>query len=125
MSNHLTWNSHILSHEKSLSNNLLNKINGLRKICAEEDFKTRKLLANGIVNSNLVYMIQLYGQSSDYLIRILQVQQNKAARKVTRLDWGTSTNVLLNQIGWLSVKQLFVFHQGAPKFHKRPPKAGE
>ena len=110
VSNDLTWNSHILSHEKSLSNNLSNKIYGLRKICAEEDFKTRKLLANGIVNSNLVYMIQLYGQASDYLIRILQVQQNKAARIVTRLDWGTSTNVLLNQIGWLSVKQLFVFH---------------
>ena len=68
------------------------------------------MLADGLVMSNIVYMIQVYGQASDYLLRILQVQQNRAARAVTRLAWGTSTHHLLNQIGWLSVRQLYVYH---------------
>ena len=110
VSNDLSWNEHILKNSKSLVKSLSFKINGLRKICTHADFKTRKLLANGMVGSNLVYMIQLYGQASDYLIKMLQVQQNKAARIVTRLEWGTSTHTLLKQIGWLSVQQLYVYH---------------
>ena len=68
------------------------------------------MLANGLVISNIIYMVQVYGQASDYLLRILQVQQNRAARIVTRLGWRTSTSTLLNQIGWLSVRQLYVYH---------------
>ena len=68
------------------------------------------MLANGFIYGNLVYMIQLYGQGSDYLMQILQVQQNRAARIVTRLGLRTHTSELLNQVGWLSVRQLFVFH---------------
>ena len=41
----------------------------------------------------------------------LQVFENKAARAVTRKPWGTPTAVVLNQIGWLSIKQLTVYHQ--------------
>ena len=67
------------------------------------------MIANGIVMSRIVYLIQVYGNASDYLLGFLQVLQNKAARIVTRLRWGTATEVLLNQIGWLSVKQLYVF----------------
>ena len=108
--NDLTWNEHILLSEKSIVKNLSRKINGLGKICALADFKTRKMLANGFIYGNLVYMIQLYGQGSDYLMQILQVQQNRAARIVTRLGLRTHTSELLNQVGWLSVRQLFVFH---------------
>ena len=41
---------------------------------------------------------------------MLQVLQNKAARSVTKLPWRTSTDTLLSQCGWLSVKQLVKFH---------------
>ena len=44
------------------------------------------------------------------MLRFLQVIQNRAARHVTRLGWLTSTKTLLTQCGWLSVKQLVVFH---------------
>ena len=60
--------------------------------------------------SRLVYVIQLYGSASDYLLKALQVLQNKAARTVTRSGWRTETAALLRQIGWLSVKQLVVYH---------------
>ena len=60
--------------------------------------------------SKLLYLIPLWGGSAKYLIRVLQVLQNKAARAVTKLDWFTPTAELLKQCGWLSVSQLSVYH---------------
>ena len=89
---------------------ITSRINALMKISWSADFKTRKNVANAIVMSRLVYIIQVYGNSSDYLLKFLQILQNKAARIVTKLGWGTNTSFLLNQIGWLSVKQLIAYH---------------
>ena len=108
--NDLTWNEHLVGAERSIVKNLSIKINGLARLCSGVEFKTRKILANGLVNSNIVYMIQVYGQAAEYLLNILQVQQNRAARIVTRLGWETSIRCLLLQTGWLSVKQLYVYH---------------
>ena len=86
------------------------KINGLQKVCRNIDFLTRKLLANGLIHSNLIYCIQLYGAAPDYLLDYLQVYQNRAARIVTRLENRTEIGKLLNQVGWLSVRQLCAYH---------------
>ena len=45
-----------------------------------------------------------------YLESALQVSLNKVARTVTRLDRYTPTTVLMQQCGWMTVKQLKVFH---------------
>ena len=68
------------------------------------------MIATGIVLSKLIYIIQVFGGASDYLINALQVIQNQAARIVTRLPWRTPTKTLLLQIGWLSMRQLIVYH---------------
>ena len=60
--------------------------------------------------SKLIYLIELWGGSSKYLVKALQRAQNRAARFVTKLDWGTRTSELLKQCGWLSVHQLAVYH---------------
>ena len=52
------------------------KCNGLQKVCKFVDFKTRKILANGMINSQLTYCIQFYGSATDYLISYLQVQRS-------------------------------------------------
>ena len=49
------------------------------------------------------------GGSEKYLIRAIQVMQNKAARIVTKLSWFTPTHLLLKQCNWLSVSQLIFF----------------
>ena len=111
ISNNFTWNSHISEDDKSMCKALTPRINALVKISWSADFKTRKMIANAIVMSRLIYLIQLYSEAADYLLTALQVLQNKAARAVTRLPWGTRTAVLLNQVGWLSIKQLAVYHK--------------
>ena len=106
VSNDFTWNEHVLQLVKSLTF----KLNGLCKVCKSIDFKTRKILANSLINSQLIYCIQLFGAAPDYLIKYLQVHQNRAARIVTKLDRGTEISELLKQVGWLSVKQLYAYH---------------
>ena len=90
---------------------LTSKINALVKVSYSADFKTRKMIVNAVVMSRIVYLIQLYGSATDYLLNSLQTLQNRAARAVTKLRWGTRTSTLLNQVGWLSIKQLIVYHR--------------
>ena len=89
---------------------LTSRVNALSKVCMLADFKTRKLIANGLFMSNLTSLIQLWSGTSEFLLTFLQVIQSRAARLVTKLSWDTRTEVLLNQVGWLSVRQLGVFH---------------
>ena len=60
--------------------------------------------------SSLSYLIQVYAGCSDYLLNMLQVQQNTAARSITKLGWMTPTKTLMTQCNWLSVRQLIVYH---------------
>ena len=68
----------------------------------------RKTVVNGMFMSYLSYLIPLYGGSPEYLITALQILQNRAARLVTKSDWGTSSSSMMSQIGWLNVRQLIV-----------------
>ena len=54
-------------------------------------------------------MLAVWGGCSAVL-KSLQIIQNKVARVVTKLDWSTSTELLLRQMGWLSVNQLIFYH---------------
>ena len=68
------------------------------------------MLANGIYMSKLIYLMPVWVGCEDYLVNALQVNLNKVARIVTRLDRYTPTTVLMQQCGWMPVKQLMVFH---------------
>ena len=68
------------------------------------------MIANGIFLSKLIYLIQVWGSTSEFLLSSLQILQNKAARYVTKLGWYTPVKTLLTLCGWLSVRQLAVYH---------------
>ena len=68
------------------------------------------MIANCIFISKLIYLMPVWIGCEDYLVNALQVCLNKVARVVTRLDRFTSTKVLMLQCGWLSVKQLMIYH---------------
>ena len=110
ISNDLRWNSHVRDNKRSLINILTSRVNALQKISMYTSFKTRKMVANGVVLSHLTYFIQLYGGCSGELISALQLLQNKAARAVTKLDRYTPVSKLLLQCGWMSVRQMISYH---------------
>lgn len=117
VTNDFLWKSHLRDHKKSVISTLKKKNNALSIICHYSCFKIRKMFANALVMSHILYHIQLYGGCSDNLISAIQVQQNRAARSVCKLPWRTNTNVLLGQLGWLNVKQMVAFYS-IKSFHK-------
>ena len=52
----------------------------------------------------------LWAGCEEYLINSLQVAQNKAARCISRLNIYTPTREILKVCGWMSVRQLMVYH---------------
>ena len=107
----LDWSYHIRGSKGSLLQQLTGRIAGLRKVCKNGSFKTRLMVANGAVMSKLGYLITLWGGASESLLRAVQVQQLVAARLVVGYGcWRWSRRKLLARVGWLSVKQLVVYH---------------
>ena len=110
LSNNFRWNQHIRDGESSLMSILSKKNNALAKVAKIASFKTRLMIGNGLIMSTLTYAIQIYGACSSYLIHMLQVQQNAAARHITQLPWMTPTSTLLKQCNWLSIRQMISYH---------------
>jgi hypothetical protein len=106
----LKWDEHLRDNDESLMKMLNSRLGALKMISKVSSFKNRKLIADGIFMSKLTYLIALWGGCTKYLLKSLQVIQNRAARTVTRLGWDTPTEELLRQCGWLSVYQLSVYH---------------
>ena len=106
----LKWSDQIRDNEENLIVSLNTRLGALKRISKVASFKNRKMLANGIFMSKLTYLIALWGGCGTVLKRSLQIIQNKVARSVTRLDWSTPSEVLLQQVDWLSVNQLIFFH---------------
>ena len=106
----MKFGEHLKTSEESLLSALNKRIGALKILGRVANFKTRKMIADGILMSKLIYLIELWGGCSKYLLEALQKAQNRAAKTVTKLDWNTPVAELLNQCGWLSVHQLVVYH---------------
>ena len=106
----LKWKEHLVAGKGSLMNSLVNRLNALKRVSANASFRTRLLVANACFMSVLTYMIVIWGGAEGYVIKMIQVIQNKAARMVTKRSWYTPTRTLLTQCNWLSVRQLVFLH---------------
>ena len=104
----MAWNYHIRDDEGSVLKQLATRVNGLQKLAHKADFKTKLMIANGIVISKMSYGLAMWGNCQGYLRKALQVQQLKAARAVCGYQsYYWSTRRLLSKCGWLSVNQLY------------------
>ena len=111
MQDGLKWNCHLRDSTDNVFKSLNQRINAVKIISKFSDFKTRKMLANGIFMSKLTYLITIWSSCSKELKSTLQVLQNKAARAVTRNDWNIPNADNHKQLGWLSVNQLSFYHK--------------
>ena len=100
ISQNLKWTEHIRDNKESLIKCLTKRLFALYKICKISNFKTRKTIAEGIFSSKLIYLMPLWGGCEMFLIKSLQIIQNKAARAVTKSSWFTPIEELLNPCGW-------------------------
>ena len=68
------------------------------------------MVGNACFMSVIVYMIAVWGGTESYIIKAVQLMQNRAARCITKLGWFTPVEILLKQCNWLSIRQLVFFH---------------
>ena len=60
ISNDFKWNEQIRGNDGSVFKGVISRINGLKQISSFSNFKTRKMIANGVVMSRFLYLIQLW-----------------------------------------------------------------
>ena len=92
----------IINHDESLLRSLNTRIGAVKMLGKVASFRTRKMVADGIFTSKLIYLITLWGGSAKFVIDALQRAQNRAARAVTKLDWNTPAAELLKSVISLS-----------------------
>ena len=109
----------------NLLSKLKTRLTGLNKIKFIVPFHTRKVITQSIFNSILVYCLPLFGGCDESQIKDLQVLQNKAARIVTHSAPRSSRSELYDNIGWLTVNQLIVYHSLITVFKVRQSKEPE
>ena len=101
------WRMFIRDGKGSIIKQISTRIGALKIIRKNADFKTRLMVANGLVQAKLTYLLPLFGAAPDYLLRSLQVQQLAAARVVIgHACYMWSTEKILQTVSWLSVRQL-------------------
>ena len=87
----MKFGENLLHNEESVLRSLNTRIDALKILGRVANFRRRKMVANGIFMSKLIYLITLWGGSAKYMIVALQKFQNRTARVVTKLDWHTPT----------------------------------
>ena len=98
----LTWDAHISSVSKKVTSG----IGVIKKI--KPFVPTSNLISvyQSIVEPYLDYCsVAVWDDISDQLTDKLQILQNRAARVITGADYRTPSSVLLNKLGWSSLKE--------------------
>ena len=97
----LTWKSHLITGEKPLIPAIRKQIGILKHLCKNIPVSSRKILAEGLVLSQIKYTIALWGGTTRNMIKKIQVLINKTARCVTGQGRRISTSKLMEQTGRL------------------------
>ena len=104
--NDLDWAEQI----KALLGKLKKRLGGLERLRFIMKSSAKKNIVQGVFNSVLCYCLPLFGGCDNSEISSLQVQQNKAAQIVLSLPPRHNREYMFNQLGWLTVNQLIVYH---------------
>lgn len=108
----LTWNSHLINGEKSLAQQIRQRLVVLRRLVRLTSRSFAKTLTTSLIKSKIEYAAALWGSAPNNLLDIIQKLLNKAAR--IALGPGTSRwpiTKLMTEMGWLCVKDMIKYHQ--------------
>ena len=106
----LGWRSQLESGTKPLLPNLRRRVGALRHIRNQIPRKGRLILANGLVLSKMLYMIQVWGGVQKTHMTKLQKIMNSAARFVINGGKKWRSRKLMTECGWLMASELEEFH---------------
>ena len=102
----LKWSEHISNLVKKLKS----RLTGLERLRLIMKKSNRKVVVQGIFESVLSYCLPLFGGCNSTDLNLLQNLQNRAARIAMNVPSRFSRSVMYNDLQWLTVRQLVVYH---------------
>ena len=102
----LRWHGQV----RSLQEKLKTRLAGLSHVRHVLPYNIRKKVSEGLFNSVLIYCLPLFGGCDTGELQDLQVLQNRAAQFVTKSPPRSSRTPMYDELGWLTVSQLVVYH---------------
>ena len=102
----LKWSEQI----SSLVGKLKKRLSGLDHLRLIMGKATKKTIVEGVFNSVMCYCLPLFGGCNITEVQALQVQQSRAARIILNLPPRTNRELMISQLGWLTVYQLIAYH---------------
>lgn len=95
--------------DKGLINHLKTRINMLKLVAKYTPRPIMKILGSGIFHGKLNYAAAMWGGVGEGLLKQIQVIQNKAARAITGLRYETPIRELLQEAGWMTVRNIIKY----------------
>ena len=106
----MTWASHLETGSKALLPGIRRQLGAFQHLGRKLPRSCRKILAATMIMSRIMYLMPVWGGTTDNYVRKVQVLQNKTARWVTGLQKKTRIKDLLVACGWFSVRELIDIH---------------
>lgn len=99
----LSWKPHI----NSVKNKMTSLTGAMRRISNCVPHKTRLMIYNALVKSNLDYLIEIWGCAAKTNLKPLQISQNKVIKILFHYDKLTHTPTLYKKTNLLNLNQIY------------------
>ena len=106
----ISWQKHLEGGKKAVLPGIRRQLGQLKMMGRQLPRASRKILAEGLLMSKFIYLITQWGGATENYIGAAQRLQNKMARWVTDARAKTRISTLLEDTGWLSIRELTVYH---------------
>ena len=108
--NNLNWEPHLLGGKDAILPRIRKQIGALNSLMKNMNKKARLQVMNGLIMSKLVYLINIWGNTSESLISKVQIVQNKAGRIITGHDKFTRQSKILQDCNWMNMRNITEYH---------------
>ena len=111
----ISWQQHLEGGKKAVLPGIRRQLGQLKMMGRQLPRASRKILAEGLLISKFIYLISQWGGATENYLVAAQRLQNKIARWVTGAGAKVRISTLLEDIGWLSIKELTVLEDHQTK----------
>ena len=110
LKNYLSWESHLCSGKKAVLPAVRRQLGALSSLKNVLSFKAKLQLTNALLISRLTYLICIWGNTTNNVVKKAQVVQNMAARFVTGCRRSTNQKILMSRCSWLNIAELTEYY---------------
>ena len=108
--NNLNWDSHIQNGKKVILPSICRQLGALSTLKHAISMKGKLQLVNALLITRIAYLICIWGNTTENVLRKVQTVQNQAARFVTGRKKITRRSELISDCGWMNVSEMTKYY---------------